>query len=552
MNNFKYKKLYQFRYSFLLWMVKFMNFVKRSIVVLIKEWKKFLMFFFIVLTLCLFLLFSFTIWQSIIQFDENLDKRIKPVVALIVNKPTASRLSSEVLEELSKVPYVESHYFNVKKWQITTENKQVVPDWFKTIDSNLINYIYWFPEFDENHNERALTGINNPVPLEFNFDLLSLHSGRLITEDELKNGSPVVMISSEYAELNDLSLGGFVTLSFKLEGIPIEWDNNFNITKRYDDGAVIQKDIHLEIVGLFNINSDLFQFEYDFSNPKLYIDVMDITTFSNFYNAFFTPRIFLQELTQKVAPYLQIRRNSYTAMFGSPPVDDMSLAYIDNTFLIDNINNIQKFQAIADEILSEYGWKTSSTVNPFIAFISARDTMQMIADILLYSTIGTSVIILILLIVLSISDRRYEIGIYLSLGESRCKVILQFLIENLVVSAVAIILAITIGGLLANQISTKLMSIEILNHFHAIEQAQKLEFPDGTVISYTLDCPTRVTSLISHFRPVPMSIEEIIDIYSVSLNLRLIFLVSAFTIGIVTFTTVSVLSFHKNNFKKNY
>ncbi|MGX7131189.1 ABC transporter permease [Enterococcus songbeiensis] len=68
------------------------------------------------------------------------------------------------------------------------------------------------------------------------------------------------------------------------------------------------------------------------------------------------------------------------------------------------------------------------------------------------------VIILTLIVMMSIRERKYEIGVLLSLGESRAKVIWQFFVEIVVCMVVALGIASVSGNLVGNAVGNQLLA----------------------------------------------------------------------------------------------
>jgi len=69
--------------------------------------------------------------------------------------------------------------------------------------------------------------------------------------------------------------------------------------------------------------------------------------------------------------------------------------------------------------------------------------------------------ILSLIIILSLKDRRYEIGVLMSMGESRFKIVSQLLAETLIVACIAFSISTFTGNAVAQKIGTNLLQNEI-------------------------------------------------------------------------------------------
>jgi putative ABC transport system permease protein len=76
--------------------------------------------------------------------------------------------------------------------------------------------------------------------------------------------------------------------------------------------------------------------------------------------------------------------------------------------------------------------------------------------ILLVSVIAT-ILIIGLVVLLFLRDRKRELGIYLSLGERRGRVVGQILIEVMVIAVIGITLSLVTGNLLAQAVSETLI-----------------------------------------------------------------------------------------------
>lgn len=70
------------------------------------------------------------------------------------------------------------------------------------------------------------------------------------------------------------------------------------------------------------------------------------------------------------------------------------------------------------------------------------------------------IIILTLIVMLMIRERRYEIGVLLSMGESHIKMILQFFTEMFLTMLVALVIAIFTGNIVGNVVGNQLLSQE--------------------------------------------------------------------------------------------
>ncbi|MCL1853376.1 MAG: FtsX-like permease family protein [Peptococcaceae bacterium] len=144
----------------------------------------------------------------------------------------------------------------------------------------------------------------------------------------------------------------------------------------------------------------------------------------------------------------------------------------------------------------------------------------------MFVVVGASLIILSLLITLFLRDRKHEIGVYLSLGERKTKVVVQIALEVVVVALIAITLSLFSGNILAGSISEKMLVDQV-----AAEQGKKSN--NGYV--YTeLEYMGYRTEIDSN---------EVARSYAVSLDLITMLLFYAVGIGTVSLSTLMPIAY---------
>lgn len=132
------------------------------------------------------------------------------------------------------------------------------------------------------------------------------------------------------------------------------------------------------------------------------------------------------------------------------------------TFYLDDPANVDSFL--------EYGDSTSIDFDTFILDAGNREYEAMIEPIenvasfskitiLIVAVFGGA--ILALIIMLSIKDRIHEVGILMSLGEKKFKIIGQFTVEVLTVLLLAIVISVAAGNTISNKMSDILLANEL-------------------------------------------------------------------------------------------
>ena len=86
-------------------------------------------------------------------------------------------------------------------------------------------------------------------------------------------------------------------------------------------------------------------------------------------------------------------------------------------------------------------------------------------------TLGT--IILTIINVLNIRDRKYEIGVLRAIGMSKLKVTLQLMCETFIIALFSLIVGTTIGIILSQPVTDKILSSEISSYQEKTDNLEK-------------------------------------------------------------------------------
>ncbi|MCD6482381.1 MAG: FtsX-like permease family protein, partial [Candidatus Izimaplasma sp.] len=131
-------------------------------------------------------------------------------------------------------------------------------------------------------------------------------------------------------------------------------------------------------------------------------------------------------------------------------------------YYLDDPLNIDTFISESEAAYVEIGdgGLTFNDVN-YDAVISPLESVAQFSDIILITVVIASIIILTLLIVNALKERKYEIGVLMSLGEEKIKISLQYLIELLLISSLVFTLAMVTSNSVSSYLGTTLLENEI-------------------------------------------------------------------------------------------
>lgn len=232
---------------------------------------------------------------------------------------------------------------------------------------------------------------------DFSAGTASIVEGEAITADD--EGTNNVLIEQNLAESNDLSVGD----TFKI--------------KDTDD-----KDVEVTIKGIYKTSSsgDSMSARFNFMNPA---------------NTIFSSYTLVSTLT------------------GSEGETIDSAVYT-----LDDPKEMDSFVKQANKLIDTDTFSLETNDQMYQQMLQPLNNVSSFAKNIVILVATAGVIILTLIIMLSIRERKYEVGVLLSLGESRLKVISQFFVEIFVCMIFALGIAAASGNVVGNAVGNQLLN----------------------------------------------------------------------------------------------
>ncbi|QHZ48606.1 MULTISPECIES: ABC transporter permease [Bacillus] len=239
---------------------------------------------------------------------------------------------------------------------------------------------------------------------EFSDGTSKITKGRALTEDDVKQ--KVAVIEETLADENDLEVGDTIK-------VKASTDEDTTIT--------------LKVVGIYKTTSsgDNQAQNFAFLNP---------------YNKIYTPSTVASTLKG----------------------DDYKNTIDEAVYNMDDASNIDAFIAAAK--------KTGIDLDTFTLDANDQLYQQMVGPIenvasfsknVVYLVTIAGAVILGLIVMMSIRERKYEMGVLMAIGEKRWKLIGQFLTEILMIAVLAIGISALTGNFIAGQIGNQLLSQQL-------------------------------------------------------------------------------------------
>ncbi|HKM23530.1 MAG TPA: ABC transporter permease [Erysipelothrix sp.] len=131
---------------------------------------------------------------------------------------------------------------------------------------------------------------------------------------------------------------------------------------------------------------------------------------------------------------------------------------------VDSVDSIDSVSKELREIISREGLSSEFTVesslSDFAKIMGPVHNLNSLGKIIIYSSIVASVIIIGLLVLLSLRERKHELGVFMALGETSYKVVGQVLIEVLLIALISLSLSMFSGQKIAQVMSDQMVQFQ--------------------------------------------------------------------------------------------
>lgn len=370
---------------------------------------------------------------------------------------------------------------------------------------------------DENGNQVCQTYIEPvhfikanmfPNMIEFIDGQYSIVDGRFYNQEEIDNAEYVVLVSQAFAEVNGLGVGDTYSYYVTTPNIAINYEG------MQMDESVIKKDF--EIIGIFDHTDKIlpgtsnYNYTYPYENPDNMLLIPSTTAYmSNL------------ELQQTLFDYYAERNpeDSYYSPENRPTEDAINNTNVSNcTFLLNDPLEVDNFVESYKNNLPQF-MKMDANNEEFKRLSKPLDTLGLYANFIIWLVVINAIIIISLVTALTLKTREYEIGVLLSVGASKLKIVLQFFVELALVAIIGFTLAVGSGSLISNQVGQKVLEYQIQES--EVDEDDEYEYEYYSI--WDDDYTTEITldDLISEYN-VSVSPVIIGEIYILGLGIVLI------------------------------
>lgn len=310
-------------------------------------------------------------------------------------------------------------------------------------DGNSVEVTYQEPNFKV---------VTNRVPnmIELYEGTWTITEGRFYTQEEIDSGAPVALINDQVAELNGISIGDSITLDFS--------SNYAYMQSEGFDTSTVELKPEVEIIGFYSTTETVDPASEDFKW---------MATYQSPFNKILMP---ITSLAQLQLPMSQASYDFYATVYPDEPYysDPANRPTRESLEYVSSIVFLLKDPLDVDQFVLDYEAETSQEYRMFNAnndtfktMARPLDSIGLYANVIVAIVVVNAIVIITLVTALTLKTREYEIGVLLSIGANKTKVVLQMFTELLLVALLGFTLSAVSGSLIASSAGQAILSYQV-------------------------------------------------------------------------------------------
>jgi|GEM_PF-3262719 len=245
-----------------------------------------------------------------------------------------------------------------------------------------------------------------------------------------------IIVSEAYAKLNDVSVGS-------------TFDMHTNLEKKEEKTL-------FTVVGIFKINN--------FKKPAIPVETEDDR--NKMYSTFDTGKAIMQNMGRTLE------------------YENIDVILTSGEAIVPFIEQMRATDAGKSDFI-----KYSSDLDSYLRQTTAIQKVANSSQIIILVVGVAAIAILSLLLLLSLRDRNYEIGVLLAMGETRSALVLQIIFEMLIIACVAFAISFGTSTIVAGNLGEYLLASEISNNSANSSLPNFPQVNDGAVRNDGMEAP---------------------------------------------------------------
>ncbi|OJG92292.1 hypothetical protein RV15_GL003394 [Enterococcus silesiacus] len=288
-----------------------------------------------------------------------------------------------------------------------------------------------------------LKGSNYHKILDVEENRVKLVEGKVFTQEDIDNGKNVGLISSKVADENGLSVGDQMVIDSR----------GYDYSEDGGQKELFKIDIPIQIIGIFEPTSVEMKDKEEKKEQDMNQQYMSLQQI----NTVYLPNKTVLEINKD---YLEkLKKVNPESPFIS---DDDEGEYYTPVYVLNSPDDVEAFKQETQPLLPKL-YTVSASTDQYEQIGGSMKKMSQISGYVVLIAVIATLLIISLVVLLFMRDRKHELGIYLSLGDKRSHVMGQIIIEMLIISGIALILSLITGNFLGKMVSESLLNSDILS-----------------------------------------------------------------------------------------
>ena len=498
-----------------------MNYLKRARISIARNKGKSILLFFIIFVLANVIAGALAIQDGSKQVAEKIKSELGAAVTVEMDYDAIDKMMEEdpeqvegmyenitpptkdVITQIGDLPYVKYYDYTSYGAEGSETMKPYVDPFIQAQREEMEGEGGHSPDDYEQYHAFHIQGIHYNKVLAMEEGRAELVEGRIFTPEEIEASASVGLISKEVADINNLKVGDQMPLTY--------YELDYNKEPSEEGFVKEQYDLPIEIIGIYK---DLTIKEKP--DGKKQDEHMLAYQKQEKLNKIYVPNGYVREISKLAyAAYVAEAEANGEEVH---EVDDFD--FYDPIYVLQKPEDVEEFKEEAQLLLPEY-YIVKANADQYEEIAGPVASVSKIAKFVMIAAVVATVIIITLVVLLFLRDRKKEFGIYLAIGDKKGKVVGQMLAEVLIISLIAITLAVFSGNLIAKNVSTGLIE----------QQAAQQE--DGLMgYSYSInDLGTDVTT------------EDVVEAYEVTVTPTYIATMYGIGLGTVIVATIIPMTY---------
>ncbi|MGC6769992.1 ABC transporter permease [Enterococcus sp. LJL51] len=420
-----------------------MNFVKRALFSVSRRKGKSILLFAVIFILGNVIAGAIAIQQSTANVEKNVKRQMGAMATVELDYENnqdefmkedlvIENLSEDLIKQIGESSYVKYYDYNATSWVQTEKLKSAVMEEESGYSAD---------------NTFTLKGSNYNKILDIEEKKINLIEGRVLTQEEIDSGKNVALISSKIAESNGLSVGDQMVMD------RVAYDYNEN----GESSTLFKVDIPLEIIGIFEPASVEMKKDNGEENSGSMMD-QQYLSMEQLNTVYTTNKVVIENEKAFFEKYKA--ESPAETQEDLSEVDEQEEYYVP-VYVLKNVDDVEAFKEEVQPLLPDL-YAVKASTDQYDQIGGSMKSLSKISGYVVMISIIAALLIISLVVLLFMRDRKHELGIYLSLGDKRGRVMSQIVIEMLIISGIALLLSLISGNILGKVVSDSLLNSDIL------------------------------------------------------------------------------------------